>query len=370
MALAPRYSQSMVMPKAGMPMAGGMQPGLQPRTIAGVGTGTRPAPSAGISASSPGAVGAAGNQPGLQAKGPMASSYGKDGACCSPRQAVPSQQSTKAPGPQSLASANVTSAASDMNNSLGESSRQQAGFERRVAWLEEDVAVLTRRIKEETGGEAGAGAAGDPGLRALVARLDGELAAERRSRERLEARMKALEDSVQREHVEREAQLRAFSSELESTMRGLIGRIDDGLSSGAASMREKTDQTEVRLRTLIKRVDEGLSAGAAALQTTLGEEQRTPSQRPSGIYSRDEGRSPPTGNPSLPASRQRSPLNSQQPSRNRTPAATPSLAYPGTLQVPGSGLSSMNNSANSVPAGWGGGAIRSPGGVLPMGWQR
>merc|ERR1719161_3402999 len=64
-------------------------------------------------------------------------------------------------------------------------------------------------------------------------------------------------------------QLRAFSSELETTMRGLIGRIDEGLSAGAAAMRERTDQTEDRIRGLIKRVDEGLSAGAAALQDTL-----------------------------------------------------------------------------------------------------
>jgi len=358
-------------------VSGGLQHGQALRMAPGV-SGSRP--TVGIPTQSPGA---AGSQPAsMAAKAPMPSPPLKECGQCSQQspRAVASSQSTKVPGgPQSSVSAPDTSAASDLNTSIGQSSRQQAGFERRVAWLEEDVAVLTRRIKEETGSEAGPGAAGDPGLRALVARLDGELAAERRSRERLEAKMKTLEDSVHRERVEREAQLRAFSGELESTMRGLIGRIDEGLSSGAASMREKTDQTEVRLRTLIKRVDEGLSAGAAALQTTLGDgsmEQKTPSGRPSllqsGLQSRDEvqARSPPgNSNSGLSMSWHRTPTASQQASRNRTPAATPSTAYPGTLQVPGSGLSSMNNSASTVPAGWGGGAIRSPGGSLPMGWS-
>ncbi|CAE8585585.1 unnamed protein product [Polarella glacialis] len=166
-----------------------------------------------------------------------------------------------------------TSAVSDLNTSVGDFPRQPAqagGVERRVAWLEEDVAVLHRRLRDECG-EGQGGASGDPGLRALVARLDGELASERRSREQLEARIDALEESSKRENKEREVQLRNFAVDLESTMRGLIGRIDEGLSVGASAMRERTDQTEVRLRTLIKRVDEGLSAGAAALQDTICE---------------------------------------------------------------------------------------------------
>jgi len=149
------------------------------------------------------------------------------------------------------------------------SSQGQVGFERRVAWLEEDVAVLHRRLRDECNEGGTVGAGGDSGLRALVARLDGELSAERRSREAMEGRLQTLEDCIRHERKERETQLRAFSSELETTMRGLIGRIDEGLSAGAAAMRERTDQTEDRLRGLIVRVDEGLSAGAAALQDTL-----------------------------------------------------------------------------------------------------
>lgn len=151
----------------------------------------------------------------------------------------------------------------------GGSSQGQAGFERRVAWLEEDVAVLHRRLRDECGEGGAVGAAGDSGLRALVARLDGELSAERRSREALEVRMAGFEESLRHERKERETQLRGFSNELETTMRGLIGRIDEGLSAGAAAMRERTDNTEERIRSLIKHVDEGLSAGAAALQDTL-----------------------------------------------------------------------------------------------------
>lgn len=149
------------------------------------------------------------------------------------------------------------------------STQGQPGFERRVAWLEEDVAVLHRRLRDECNEGGSVGASGDSGLRALVARLDGELSAERRSRESLEARIVSLEDSIRHERKERETQLRSFSSELETTMRGLIERIDDGLSLGATAMAERTNDTEDHLRRLILRVDEGLSAGAAALQDTL-----------------------------------------------------------------------------------------------------
>lgn len=150
-------------------------------------------------------------------------------------------------------------------------SRAGAGFERRVAWLEEDVAVLHRRLRDECGegSNAGGSAAGDLGLRGLVARLDGELASERRAREVLEARVHHLDDRIFQESLDRKTQLESFSNELEDTMRALIRRIDDGLSASTTAMAERTGQTEDRLRTLLQRVDEGLSAGAAALQDTL-----------------------------------------------------------------------------------------------------
>jgi len=105
-----------------------------------------------------------------------------------------------------------------------------------------------------------------------VARLDGELEAERLARDGLSARMKQLEDSILQERMERQMQLRGFSTELEATMRGLIGRIDEGIAAGATLMRERTDETEARLRSLIQRVDVGLSAGAAALQEPIKEQ--------------------------------------------------------------------------------------------------
>lgn len=169
--------------------------------------------------------------------------------------------------------AGAPASCSDTAASASTASRHAAGppitvFERRVAWLEEDVAVLHRRLRDEVG-EANAGAAGEAGLRALMARLDGELSAERRARETLGSRMIALEQRIEEERKERELQLRSFSSELETTVRSLITRIDDSLSTGASTMRDRTEQTEVRLRTLIQRVDEGLSVGAYDLQDTL-----------------------------------------------------------------------------------------------------
>jgi len=257
---------------------------------------------------------------------------------------------------------------SELNTSVGGVSHQTQPLERRVAWLEEDVAVIHRRVKLECG-EIGGGNAADSGLRQLVARLDGELAAERRARQLLEARMNSLEASVKRDKGEREANLKSFSTELEGVMRGLIGRIDEGLSAGAASMKERTDQTEVRMRHLIKRVDEGLSAGAAALKDTLtntseklekisetpGSRDQRPSRTEPRVGAASRGTQSPVtqqqqqqmlqvrasggnANPMMSASRQRSPQGSQTGDTVPLQMATPSMAYPCSLQVPGSGL--------------------------------
>lgn len=260
-------------------------------------------------------------------------------------------------------------AGSELNTSVGGMSQSQSHqpLERRVAWLEEDVAVIHRRVKLECG-EIGGGGGGDSALRQLVSRLDGELTKEKKARQMVEARLASLEESVARDRVEREATLKSFSTELEGVMRGLIGRIDEGLSQGAASMKERTDQTEVRMRHLIKRVDEGLSAGAAALKDTLtntGEklgsisetrEQPPPrSTRPSGERgAASRGTTSPITQQQQQqlmqvraaqaqmASRQRSPQSSQAPSHFRSPVQTPSSAYPCSLQVPGSGLNNMH----------------------------
>eukprot|EP00930_Biecheleria_cincta_P000734 TRINITY_DN10174_c0_g1_i1.p1 TRINITY_DN10174_c0_g1~~TRINITY_DN10174_c0_g1_i1.p1 ORF type:complete len:428 (-),score=36.54 TRINITY_DN10174_c0_g1_i1:70-1353(-) len=140
----------------------------------------------------------------------------------------------------------------------------KAACERQISWLEEDIAVLSKRIKRDCGECAGP----PTDIAALVARLDADAAAERQSRQQLDARLKALEDAVSQNHEEREAHLQTTSNEVELSMKGLIGRIDEGLSAGASSMRQRTDQTEQTLRTLIKRVDECLCAGADALQRT------------------------------------------------------------------------------------------------------
>lgn len=250
-------------------------------------------------------------------------------------------------------------------------------FERRVSWLEEDVAVLHRRLRDECNEGT---AAGDSSLRALVARLDSELSAEKMSREAMEARMTHLEDSIRHERKEREAQLRGFSSELETTMRGLISRIDEGLSAGAAAMRERTDATESRLRSLIKRVDEGLSAGAAALQDTLTatdglsasdlESLRSRMQPKTGgsredvhvlmsqavaehlRYPRDQLRQDQLRNEQQ--RRQNGYSNSLATSpKSGTPSATPTSSMPQTMQVRGSGLSNAQFSGGTGVAGAG-----------------
>lgn len=252
--------------------------------------------------------------------------------------------------------------------------------------------MLHRRLRDEcddSGGNMGS-TCDDLGLSALVQRLDDELAGERRARESLQTRMNQLQDAIMSERKEREVQLRGFSAELEATMRGLIGRIDDGISVGAASMRERTDETETRLRSLIRRVDEGLSAGAAALQDTIssagntlcaGDKQRAESltqmlsMRRQDSFENGKQTGTPRGcgmvacMPGAPSTvsdnlmqswdqlrqenmrlRERRAqirgecslvgMKSGSPPQGSTLLATPSLAYPSTLQVPGSSLGS------------------------------
>lgn len=273
------------------------------------------------------------------------------------------QQSTGHSGASDIHS--EKQAVSELNTTVGGASRQQVGLERRVQWLEEDVSVLHRRLRDECGDATGAsgGVAGDSGLRTLVARLDGELAQEKRNRATLEARLKALEETILQERSDRTVQMDVFQSELSSTMASLCARIDQGLMTGAAAIRDRTDQTETRLRSLIKRVDEGLQTGANALQETLSSTAQTGSDLKGGRRSparKEEivpSMTPQAGERLGPSMGQlktegqrlerhmqsgfRSPSQlAQSPNRstNMTPAATPSLAYPYTMQVPGSGL--------------------------------
>eukprot|EP00930_Biecheleria_cincta_P000735 TRINITY_DN10174_c0_g2_i1.p1 TRINITY_DN10174_c0_g2~~TRINITY_DN10174_c0_g2_i1.p1 ORF type:complete len:442 (-),score=38.94 TRINITY_DN10174_c0_g2_i1:74-1399(-) len=167
--------------------------------------------------------------------------------------------------PVGTASSVVATAVSEPKPEAPTDGQWKAACERQISWLEEDIAVLSRRIKMDCGECVGPPA----DIAALMTCLDADAAAERQSRLQLDARLKALEDAVSQEHEERETHLQTTSNEVELAMKDLIGRIDEGLSASASSMRQRTDQTEQTLRTLIKRVDEGLSAGANALQSTL-----------------------------------------------------------------------------------------------------
>merc|ERR1712064_82158 len=98
----------------------------------------------------------------------------------------------------------------------------------------EDLVMLHRRFCEEANNSSG----DELGMRQLVAGLKQEIALERTSRETLEHRVARLEDAIAGERQERDAQLREFSGELEASMRGLTGRVDEGLSAGAAALQD------------------------------------------------------------------------------------------------------------------------------------
>mmetsp|Transcript_66473 Transcript_66473/g.168428 ORF Transcript_66473/g.168428 Transcript_66473/m.168428 type:complete len:1131 (+) Transcript_66473:109-3501(+) len=293
-------------------------------------------------------------------------------------------------------------AMSEMNTTIGNpsevGSRAQLGFERRLAWLEEDVSVLHRRLRDECseGGPGGA-AAGDQGLRALVMRLDAELSSEHRAREGVEAKLASFQDALHAHRRELEAQMHSFSAGMEGMMGTLVDRIDRGLSNGAATLRLSTEETEVRLRNLMATMDQGSSAADVAPVTATGRRSTSP-RRP--VFEAASAASPlanlahrssisaPVGSiggrlqhqaqeaPGQPGQHrvgsgavgtaeavgsqaeqlmesydrlrqenawlrdQRARMHgaAATPGGGVTPSATPSLAYPSTLQVPGSGL--------------------------------
>lgn len=249
------------------------------------------------------------------------------------------------------------------------------GFEQCMVGLENDVTALQQQLEQSCAqGNGAMDVPADFDPQALLARLEGDMAAERRSRVALNSRIAHLEDSIRHERKSRETQLRGFSSELENTMRSLIGRIDTGLSVGAAAMRERTEATETRLRSLITRVDETLSvcreertgplsAGASSqLGAALVAEVEAQTANQSSVAEASNARYQALSSNQAAMSQQlaesfarireqRLQLNSrQQGSRLRegmsqpmsrggvSPSMTPSLAIPQTMQVPGSGL--------------------------------
>jgi hypothetical protein len=265
------------------------------------------------------------------------------------------------------------------------------GCDHRIDCLEEDVAQLHEQLIKDCDVNAvdNSTRSAAQSLQPLMQQLETALEAVKSSRGKLSARMDTLEDNIRRERKSRESHLRGFSSELEETMRGLIGRIDTGLSVGAAAMRERTEATDTRLRSIIKRVEESLSVSRAAPPGRLQPPEKveapeavppqsdgTPSQTMSQqlkesferireqrrqLNQRTSGSTVETPramtNPVSPRNNQRAigsrSLNSRVvesnlPGRGLNGLISPSLAIPRTVQVAGSGLRSGDGHAPNI----------------------
>jgi len=143
--------------------------------------------------------------------------------------------------------------------------RRQESFERRIACLEEDVAMLHRRLRVEfkegnidnTGDHAAAKS--DHNIIQLVEHLDEKLAAESLARQELGARVLAVENGLTLESCERKDTLSGFSLELQTAIQSVIEKIDQGLNVGAASVREQTQSTGERIRFMMKKVNQSYS---------------------------------------------------------------------------------------------------------------
>jgi len=149
----------------------------------------------------------------------------------------------------------------DVSTVESTTSRRQESFERRIAWLEEDVAMLHRRLRDECK-EGNIDNTGDPAAKSdhnivqLVKHLDEKLAAEGLARQELGARVLSVENGLTLESCERKDTLSGFSLELQTAIQAVIEKIDQGLTRGAATVREQTQSTEERIRFMMKKVNQ------------------------------------------------------------------------------------------------------------------
>mmetsp|Transcript_41081 Transcript_41081/g.113163 ORF Transcript_41081/g.113163 Transcript_41081/m.113163 type:complete len:617 (-) Transcript_41081:143-1993(-) len=145
----------------------------------------------------------------------------------------------------------------------------QHALERRMEWLEEDIGVTQRRLRDTfglgPGGGCKEGAPGVASLQAIALRLEAELAEERRWRDGLEAQVAQMEESLRLERANRGEALQRVSAEFGDTLKGLVDRIDTGLAEETRLLNLRASATEKALQDLVTRVERGLASGTKPL---------------------------------------------------------------------------------------------------------
>lgn len=126
------------------------------------------------------------------------------------------------------------SVVSDINASSAGADKRLA-LDRRIAWIEEDVGVLQRRLRDEVN-EGKNAAVADSGLRSLIGRLDGELSAEKRSRKAIKHRIGAAkEQNLKSERQEREERQMSSRQQCELSAAATETRLRSRRSSESTS---------------------------------------------------------------------------------------------------------------------------------------
>lgn len=158
------------------------------------------------------------------------------------------------------------------------SSASQAGLsaalERRLDWLEEDIGVTQRRLRDTFGlGPGGGGKLyGMAGLQVMAVRVQTELEEERRWRGDMEAQIVELEETLTNERTNRGNSLQHLSLELDDTMKELVDRINSGVVEQSQVLGNRAARMEKALQILVSRVEMGLavvSNGGSAIEPSV-----------------------------------------------------------------------------------------------------
>eukprot|EP00929_Paragymnodinium_shiwhaense_P015096 TRINITY_DN12310_c0_g1_i1.p1 TRINITY_DN12310_c0_g1~~TRINITY_DN12310_c0_g1_i1.p1 ORF type:complete len:304 (-),score=49.24 TRINITY_DN12310_c0_g1_i1:191-1102(-) len=189
----------------------------------------------------------------------------------------------------------VRSMASTTSND-GHATNIARQLERRLEWIEEDLSVTQRRLRDTLGMEPRPGQ-DEPiceDLKALAHRLEVELAEERKWRMSLDEQLTQVESLLKNERAARSEAIKRLTNDLETSMKALVERIDTSLKAVGLQQSEKAKQSEEALLALIKRVEAGATfaqnvrqyaaASAPATPLTLAQLQQTHSGRSTPGY--------------------------------------------------------------------------------------
>mmetsp|Transcript_8040 Transcript_8040/g.17981 ORF Transcript_8040/g.17981 Transcript_8040/m.17981 type:complete len:357 (+) Transcript_8040:80-1150(+) len=142
-------------------------------------------------------------------------------------------------------------------------------YERRLAWLEEDLGVLHTRVRdslERASGDGTGNGSRSSAMQSLVEKLMQELQEERRWRTELEGQVSQIEELLKQERAHRERAVAATFNEIEDVIKELSSRVEQGVASATNALNERASKTEATLKDLMTTVEAGLNTSTESLR--------------------------------------------------------------------------------------------------------